>query len=59
MIDDIEIELCYNIDAELYFPVKQELSKVNVTYSLGHRKEDFKSLLSQKLKLLRQEVNKK
>jgi hypothetical protein len=53
-IDKIERDLCLALDEEVYLPVKQELEKVNVTYSLGKRKEDFKGIIHQKLKALKQ-----
>ena len=51
----IEEELCEKLDSELYLPVKRELENaVGVSYSLGSRKEDFKDLIAEKFRLLRQ-----
>ena len=45
MKDRILSDICYALDAEVYLPVKEELSKTDVQYSLGIRKEDFKGIM--------------
>lgn len=49
-------ELCYHLDLDVYLPVKEELSGVPITYSLGMRKEDFKSTIVSELQKPRQEA---
>lgn len=49
-------ELCEKLDSELYLPVRQELKDVRASYSLGSRKEDFKILIDEKFKQLRQKL---
>ena len=49
-------ELCEKLDSELYLPVRQELKNVQASYSLGNRKEDFKILIDEKFKQLRQKL---
>ncbi len=50
----IEEELCEKLDTNVYLPVKEELKGIDRTYSLGHRKEDFKGLIEKKFKDLKQ-----
>ena len=50
----IEEELCEKLDTNVYLPVKEELKGIDRTYSLGHRKEDFKGLIEKKFKELKQ-----
>ena len=57
-IDKIERDLCSALDRDVYIPVKRELANVNVTYSLGMRKEDFKIKIHQELEELKQEIKK-
>lgn len=52
----IEEELCYRLDLEVYLPVKEELSDINRSYSLGPRKEDFKKAIEFELLKPRQEA---
>jgi hypothetical protein len=52
----IEEELCEKLDSELYLPVRQELKNVRASYSLWSRKEDFKDLIAEKFKQLRQRL---
>ena len=54
-------ELCYELDMSVYLPVKQELSGINVPYSLGLRKERFKQKIQEiieKLQDEKMEINK-
>jgi hypothetical protein len=57
-IDKIERDLCSALDRDVYIPVKRKLEKVNVTYSLGMRKEDFKMTIHNQLEELKQEIEK-
>jgi hypothetical protein len=51
----IEEELCEKLDSELYIPVRDEMKNaVGVSHSLGNRKEDFKDLISEKVRQLKQ-----
>ena len=52
----IEEELCEKLDTEVYLPVKKELEGINRTYSLGFRKENFKGIIADKSKELKQEA---
>ncbi len=50
----IEEEICEKLDTVVYLPVKEELKGIVSTYSLGHRKEDFKGIIENKVKELKQ-----
>lgn len=57
-MEDLRIgeELCYRLDSDVYLPVKEELSGTPVPYSLGMRKENFKSTIVSELQKPRQEA---
>lgn len=55
-IDKIERDLCSALDRDVYIPTRDELNKINVTHSLGRRKEDFKIKIHGELEKLKQEI---
>lgn len=42
-------EICYNLDAELYLPMKERLAKEGIIHPLGILKEYFKSFMCLKI----------
>lgn len=56
LFSEIAFKLAESIDEELYLPVKNELSKHNITHSLGIRKEEFKDIMVKSLNELRKEL---
>jgi hypothetical protein len=42
-------DLSLRLDMDVYIPVKEELEKCRITYSLGNRKEDYKKYLQERV----------
>ena len=52
----LEEDLCYKLDENLYLPVKEELKGCGRAYSLGIRKEIFKGDIAGAFQKLKQEA---
>lgn len=55
LIDEVKANLAYYLDANVYVPVKEELT--GVEHSLGIRKELFKSYVESELEKLKVAIN--
>lgn len=47
IFESLKLQLSEALDKELYFPIKEELSKQNISHSLGYKKEIFKSRMEE------------
>jgi hypothetical protein len=56
VFEKLEADLCFHLDKMVYLPVKEELSGKGVTYSLGMRKEDFKSKIHELIEKAKKEL---
>ena len=58
--EELEAELCYDLDRVIYLPVKAEVKEIlerkRSTYSLGARKEDFKGIIHGRINDLKQRL---
>ena len=56
VFERLEADICYELDAMVYFPVKEELARQGVTHRLGMCKEDFKSKVAELIRDAKKEI---
>ncbi len=58
LLDWANAKLCFALDEDIYYPIKQELARKGVTHSLGMRKEDFKGEIERTLNEIKNKMAK-